>query len=521
MNNTFMDRVNEIVAKNQNASVADDNQNSVSNVPRYANLMNQPHMLAYINPQEEQMLRDSGGAGAPGPDGIPVYGWWSDTWSEITSGGQANTETYNSPSNNTSSPVVNTQTPVNTNSNSVSVGAVSPGGQYAGDGFEWKKNPGGYLTRTYTGVNQNLTGSYDAPTGFNNPNVQQFASDSPSAPEPEPEVTDSSSFLTGGGSDGVGKYGAVGDFWGSVGDALGLTNYGSQAARNTGSPYQRTFTQAQLDALDTENTMRESFANLLTPFDNAEYIGGNLVTEIEPGVFQDLTGGGVIRNKAGALDRIYGVSDDFSNNAPIEQGNMSNQDYAIALARQKMLEDKPPSDAAYFSSFIPGAILPPPLGGYLGQQMVEPGVKARQAEIDRHIAALQEGGKPEGLEDGNYTGYKTSEGSFVPFNTDKPDPMVTDSYGALNIGPPPDDNPPAEVVYRDQQLRQAAQSVFNRYYKGGSGLALPYWLRRYASGQVVDMDLKRVTKDGVEYYQDENNMLIPVSELPNLKIVEN
>ena len=285
------------------------------------------------------------------------------------------------------------------------------------------------------------------------------------------------------------------------------------------SDNRRTFTQEQLDALDTENTTRESFANLLTPFDNAEYIGGNLVTEIEPGVFQDLTGGGVIRNKAGALDRIYGVSDDFSNNAPIVQGNMSNQDYAIAFARQKMLEDKPPSDAAYFSSFIPGAIVPV-VGGYLGQQMVEPGVKARQAEIDRQIAALQAGGTPQ-YEDDNYTGYMTSSGSFVPFNTDKPDPMVTDSYGALNIGPPPDDNPPAEVVYRDQQNQQAAQSVFNRYYRGGSGLALPYWLRRYASGQVVDMDLNRVNKDGVEYYQDQTGILIPVSELPNLKMVEN
>ena len=36
--------------------------------------MDQPHMLAYINPAEEQMLRDMGGAGIPGPDGIPVYG---------------------------------------------------------------------------------------------------------------------------------------------------------------------------------------------------------------------------------------------------------------------------------------------------------------------------------------------------------------------------------------------------------------------------------------------------------------
>jgi hypothetical protein len=73
--------------------------NVVSGAPRQAELMDQPHMLAYINPQEEQMLRDAGGAGIPGPDGIPVYGWWSDTWKEITSGGAANTETYNGGSN--------------------------------------------------------------------------------------------------------------------------------------------------------------------------------------------------------------------------------------------------------------------------------------------------------------------------------------------------------------------------------------------------------------------------------------
>ncbi len=52
----------------------------VSGIPRYAELMNEPHMLAYINPQEEQMLRDAGGAGIPGPDGVPVYGFWSNTF---------------------------------------------------------------------------------------------------------------------------------------------------------------------------------------------------------------------------------------------------------------------------------------------------------------------------------------------------------------------------------------------------------------------------------------------------------
>ena len=110
MNNNFMDRVNAIMQQNQmsqNMMAAPQPQpsypdagigeldNVVSGVPRQAELMNQPHMLAYINPQEEQMLRDAGGAGIAGPDGIPVYGWVSDTWSEIKSGGRATTETYN------------------------------------------------------------------------------------------------------------------------------------------------------------------------------------------------------------------------------------------------------------------------------------------------------------------------------------------------------------------------------------------------------------------------------------------
>jgi hypothetical protein len=72
------------------------NKSYPQGVPRQAELMGQPHMLAYINPQEEQVLRDMGGAGIPGPDGIPVYGWFSDTIKEITSGGKAETKTYNS-----------------------------------------------------------------------------------------------------------------------------------------------------------------------------------------------------------------------------------------------------------------------------------------------------------------------------------------------------------------------------------------------------------------------------------------
>lgn len=79
--------------------------------PREAHLMGEPHMLAYINEAERQMLKRAGGAEAPGPEGIPVYGFWGDVWSEITSGGSAQTETFNGGSSNSNSlPATSTST---------------------------------------------------------------------------------------------------------------------------------------------------------------------------------------------------------------------------------------------------------------------------------------------------------------------------------------------------------------------------------------------------------------------------
>ena len=42
-------------------------------VPRKTTIEGQPHALAYINPEEEQMLRKAGGSGQPGPGGVPAY----------------------------------------------------------------------------------------------------------------------------------------------------------------------------------------------------------------------------------------------------------------------------------------------------------------------------------------------------------------------------------------------------------------------------------------------------------------
>jgi len=64
-------------------------------IPRRTDIYGQDHMLAYIRPDEAALLKSLGGAGTPGPGGVPQYGWLKDTWDEITSGGAAVTETYN------------------------------------------------------------------------------------------------------------------------------------------------------------------------------------------------------------------------------------------------------------------------------------------------------------------------------------------------------------------------------------------------------------------------------------------
>ncbi len=46
-------------------------------VPRQTMIGDDPHMLAYINPEEAQLLKDLGGTGEPGPGGIPAASAWA------------------------------------------------------------------------------------------------------------------------------------------------------------------------------------------------------------------------------------------------------------------------------------------------------------------------------------------------------------------------------------------------------------------------------------------------------------
>ena len=59
------------------------NRNKVA--PEVTMINGVPHMLAYVNRAEKDMLRAVGGTGLAGPDGIPAYGFWDNFVSNVKS----------------------------------------------------------------------------------------------------------------------------------------------------------------------------------------------------------------------------------------------------------------------------------------------------------------------------------------------------------------------------------------------------------------------------------------------------
>ena len=64
-------------------------QQASQGAPRQTTIAGQPHMLAYINEAERQMLKRAGGAEMPGPAGIPSY---FDFWKNTFGGGNSFTQ---------------------------------------------------------------------------------------------------------------------------------------------------------------------------------------------------------------------------------------------------------------------------------------------------------------------------------------------------------------------------------------------------------------------------------------------
>ena len=615
--NTFMDRVNAIVQKNQmpqNMMVLPHPEpvypdagmgaleNVVSGAPRQAELMNQPHMLAYINPQEEQMLRDAGGAGIPGPDGIPVYGWWSDTWSEIKSGGKAKTATYNRPKSNTSAyvapvvttPVVNTApttstTPTfNTYYDAIDAGY---GGKTVNIGGKNVKavTADGYTGNASSSTTTSEPDNYPQPSGWDsiNTTVSNIG-------------TGIKDTFTGGGSDDSGSFGYIGDLVSGGGNsftenaaniftpndgasyeggqlvddatvvhplgtlenitttstpavstsgisgALPATNSTMEELANLMTPNDgAVYANGQLidqftgevieagglsstgntirgtantDTNDIEgyteygsapvvNTGRETLANIITPGDQAMYVDGQLVDTLTGA---SLEGGGyTIDPETGKKDYVYGVSDDFSNNAPVDTTDMTQAQATAAIANQKMRQDIPPSDLAYFGSFLGNSVIPI-FGGMIAEKMLMGGIENRQSIINEHTAALEAGATPIYNEAGEYTGY-AGEGGSVNYDFSPQEQVIAGPSYDGGVGDN-DDGVVTTPVF-DGPNAAAANRIFNRYYKGGSGYGLPPWLHRYASGVSINRLLEKVVIDGKELFKTLDGKYIEPSEL--------
>lgn len=600
--NTFMDRVNAIVQKNQMPQVAPEPvypdagmgalENVVSGAPRQTEIMGQPHMLAYINPQEEQMLRDAGGAGLPGPDGVPAY-FFHDRVSNFFSGitttndnssnndGPAPTVFYNDYSD-PSNPVLDTSSAVearrvgdstgssdyalandtnfNTNfnnfgSNSANAAAVNAA---VAEAVEYGNNNTSSVTTPTTvapvtvvdsnvssGSSQGVTPSYITgalplpSTDRTADTVLAEVQTQLNAAISKAQGNNSSSNPDVYWNDEIAELSAARD---RIRDTGEFTI--SDGLAETKSDLTLDDSKGSLNFLpDVENTARENLANLLTPGDNAEYVNGQLVVASGPDKGKSLEGGGYVTNKAGVKDYIYGVSDDFSNNIPVDTTGMSEADAIAARANQQMLQDIPPSDLEYFGSFLPGQVVPI-IGSYLGSKMLQSGIEGRRAIVEAETAALAAGATPRYDDDGKYIGHYTQKddlantfgsgniftedypgASTVNFGNDQSDKVIGEgSYvtalsdletGVDNTTTTEDTTDGDDDVVDTLEGTNVipAGEIWKRYYKGSGSQFMPPWLRRWASGESIDLILTKVMLDGKEYYKTKDGRYIEPSEL--------
>jgi len=547
MNNSFIDRVNAIVQQNQSTDAAYPDagigalENVANNVPRQAQLMNQPHMLAYINPQEEQMLRDMGGAGLPGPDGIPVYGffdWARDTASNI---GSSIKETASNVYDTVSTAATNTfgdQGSVETFFDTYVAdfdGDSTPTNTVYGTGPLEEVTSGPITYTDNNGVEHSTQAAADAANvvidAKFNPLDYSMTEEGRAIPK-EQLIAEAR--------------------------AAGLSHYVLNGNYEP-VPDEVVETEDTVGALPSgENSLRETIANIITPFDGAKYIDG-VLTNTTTG--EDMTGGGTATGLFGE-NTVYGVSDDPTNNPEA--------DTDMGRIEQQMLQDIPPSDLAYFGSFFANNVIPV-FGNYLAGEMLDAGIEGRRAIMDEQISALEAGATPLYDDAGNYTGFDrstmtgnvsaildeygaegllpgglpedvateenkrfqtvfdvqsisaendptgmstedgfiTSDGTEYYINGDGTVQEVTD--GKINYDASGGETVESVYGVNDEQIIRddpVVKSIYNKYYKSGKGTFLPAWLRRFSSGVSIDELLTKIEVDGEIKYQTPEGEII-------------
>ena len=140
---------------------------ALDSLPRQTTIGGQPHMLAYINPEEEGMIQDYRGNLPPvaGPDGVPAY-FFHSSWG----GGSKSTASTSSKDDKPSFSISNVFSSIG-NGISSAVSSVVSGvsdfvsdvGQAAGDTIKEVATLGSAETQTYNSSDYNL--NYDATGG--------------------------------------------------------------------------------------------------------------------------------------------------------------------------------------------------------------------------------------------------------------------------------------------------------------------------------------------------------------------
>jgi len=540
--NTFIDRVNAIVQQNQQPTMSAPTEpaypdagigaleNVANGVPRQTMISNQPHMLAYINPQEEQALRDMGGSGLPGPGGIPAYDHW---WGHSAAQSFGNTvSNVTNTIRDTASNVYDTVSTAATNTFGDQGSVETFFDTYVYD-FDQDSTPD---TTVYgTGPSEVITSGPIIYTDSNGvEHSTQAAADAADvilAARANPLTTTSTKtkeqLIAEARAAGQtvyawnGNYEPVPD---EVVDPVETTN--SVVAQDFGQKFDQYGNKIVEGALPTgSNSVRETIANLITPFDGAKYIDG-VLTNTTTGA--DMTGGGTADGLFGE-NYVYGVSDDPTTGTALDTIGMSEKDANIAVAKQTMLQDIPPSDLAYFGSFFANRAIPI-FGGYLAGKMLDSGIEDRRAIMDAEIAALEAGATPRYNDANEYIGHYTEEDDLA--NTFGSGNIYTENYegaSTVNYGLDESNKVIGDGSYvkalDDLEGGSSAQtfsdgdpvvkSIYNRFRISGSTAGLPFYMSKWMDGVDFDERLEKVMVDGKVMYKNTEGDVISAEDLKN------